>query len=170
MHPNISIRFNLNFFLRSEVDSKPLLTAVVQFSKDPNNQLHPPILSFQVSEIRSSMDPLLTQWLQYSPVYYKLDQVIPQPEVQHQTPGEISPDPSVRKKNFPSISQSVHSSSDKEKRKSVITLDESNAVSKPDDLPKSEQKTETLSSQGVSIFSLCVKTYFQKQVPPNFTI
>ncbi|XP_046469502.1 intermembrane lipid transfer protein VPS13B isoform X2 [Neodiprion pinetum] len=133
----------------SDADSKPLLKAVVQFSKDPRKQFHPPILSFQVSEIRGSLDPLFAQWLQYHPVYYKLDQVdIPQSEasVQLQMPDETSPDTSVRKKNFPGISQSVHSSSDQEKRKSGMTLDEFNPVSKADDLPKSEHKAEALSS------------------------
>ncbi|XP_012268331.2 intermembrane lipid transfer protein VPS13B isoform X1 [Athalia rosae] len=134
--------------LQSEADTKPLLSAVVQFSKDPSKQLHPPILSFQVSEIRGSLDPLLSQWLQYYPVYYKLDQASTIPlEVQQPAPGELSPDASVRKKHFPGLSQSVHSSSDKEKRKSGITADGSNSRSKMDDPPKSDQKTETLSSQ-----------------------
>lgn len=45
----------------------PLLTVTVQYPVRPDMQNHPPILLFNLQEIRICVDPLLCRWLLYSP-------------------------------------------------------------------------------------------------------
>lgn len=49
------------------VGQQPLLTVTVQYPVSPDLQNHPPILLFNLQEIRICVDPLLCRWLLYSP-------------------------------------------------------------------------------------------------------
>ncbi|KAJ8683631.1 hypothetical protein QAD02_019423 [Eretmocerus hayati] len=102
----------------SSVDNQILMTVVVQFSNSLDDKKHPPIFSFQMAPMRGSLDPLLLRWLDYRVTYYKLNTThAMKPEaVPHSTESAIS-DSGGKKRNFPSLNESVHSSSDKEKRK-----------------------------------------------------
>lgn len=46
----------------------PLFTATMQYPLVPEVQMHPPILVFNLQEIRICIDPLLCMWLLYMPV------------------------------------------------------------------------------------------------------
>lgn len=45
----------------------PLFTATLQYPLSPDLQKHPPILLFNLQEIRICIDPLLCRWLLYKP-------------------------------------------------------------------------------------------------------
>ncbi|KAJ8984787.1 hypothetical protein NQ317_003700 [Molorchus minor] len=58
-----------------KLDDLPLFTATLQYPLNPDVQKHPPILLFNLQEIRICIDPLLCRWLLYKP-----KQLIPKPE------------------------------------------------------------------------------------------
>ncbi|XP_015594814.1 vacuolar protein sorting-associated protein 13B isoform X2 [Cephus cinctus] len=132
----------------SEEDSKALLMAIVQFSRDPAKQIHPPVISFQAAQIRGSLDPLLCQWLQYQVPYYKVGTTqAPRLENQQSLVEGTSSDTGTRKKNFPSLHESVHSSSDQERRKSVLMTDDSKTASKLEESQKCIEKSDDITTQ-----------------------
>ncbi|XP_012288372.1 vacuolar protein sorting-associated protein 13B [Orussus abietinus] len=115
----------------SEETEAKLFTAIVQFPNESGQDVYPPIVKFRVAEIRSSLDPLLCQWLRYRPTYFKLDPMCSSPSDDQQPFTEESSDPIGNpKKNFPSLQESIHSSSDKERKKYGFLLDESKTASK----------------------------------------
>lgn len=91
----------------------------MQISKNLKNLTKPPLLTFQVASIKLCLDPLFFQWLDYQVQYYKLNdfQSVNKSENQQLTTESTMPDTNSRKKTFPSLHESVHSSSDKEKKK-----------------------------------------------------
>lgn len=90
----------------------------MQYSKDNAVQIHPPILSLHLGEMTGCLDPLLLNWLEYqvtfkkpkSPKHSKGD------NQKHVSEGTLSESGS-RRRTFRSLHESVHSSSDKEKKK-----------------------------------------------------
>lgn len=120
----------------------PLLSSVVQFPKNIELQTHPPLVSFKIAEIRASLDPLFFEWLNYYPTYHKLESAhVPRPDNQQMIIEGTSSDTGTRKKTFPSLHESVHSSSDKEKKRSAVT-EKSKTLQNDETQKKSESKTE----------------------------
>ncbi|XP_076678481.1 vacuolar protein sorting 13B isoform X2 [Andrena cerasifolii] len=127
--------------IHGEVENKSLLTAVIQFPKDVEKQTHPPLISLQMADIRASLDPLLFKWLEYRVTYYNLGTLCTtRPETQHFE--GTSSDAGTKKKTFPSLHESVHSSSDKEKRKSVVATEKSKTLQNDGIQKKRDSKTE----------------------------
>lgn len=132
----------ITVFSSSEAEQKPLLKAVIQFPKNVEKQTHPPLISLQMADIRASLDPLLFKWLEYHVTYYNLGTLCTiRPETQHLEGA--SSDTGTKKKTFPSLHESVHSSSDKEKRKSVITTEKSKTLQNDEIQKKHDSKTES---------------------------
>lgn len=138
------------------MESNTLLSAVVQFFKSPSDQtLQPPIVSFKIAQVKSSIDPLLLQWLRYRVTYYKVGTFHPSVSDIPQNTVETtntSSDTATRKKTFPSLHESVHSSSDRERKKSAVSLDKSKATSKIDEPKKIVTKSEDRSETEVNYF------------------
>ncbi|XP_076650338.1 vacuolar protein sorting 13B isoform X2 [Halictus rubicundus] len=129
--------------VHGEAESKLLLTAVIQFPKDVDKQTHPPLLSVQMADIRASLDPLLFKWLEYRVTYYNLGTLCTtKAETQQHFEGASS-DTGTKKKTFPSLHESVHSSSDKEKRKSVVTTEKSKTVQNDGTKRKHDSKADS---------------------------
>ncbi|CAL7938023.1 unnamed protein product [Xylocopa violacea] len=125
-----------------DTENKSLLTAVIQFPQDVEKQTHPPLVSLQMADIRASLDPLLFRWLEYRVTYYNLGTLCTtRPEMQQHHEGTSS-DTGAKKKTFPSLHESVHSSSDKEKRKSVITTEKSKTLQNDESQKKHDSKSE----------------------------
>lgn len=138
-------------FYRRKAESNSLLTAVIQYSKDSKSQRYPTIVSFQVAQIKGCLDPLLFQWLEYRVTYYKLDTLYAaKPETQQQISEPSVSNTGSKKRNFPSLHESVHSSSDKEKRKTDELTEKSHTVYKIDEtekrLPSNESTTQEVKS------------------------
>lgn len=129
-------------FIFSDTGNVPLLSAVVQFPKNIELQTHPPLVSFKIAEIRASLDPLFFEWLEYHPTCHKFESAhAPRPDSQQMLIEGTSSDTGTRKKTFPSLHESVHSSSDKEKKRSAIT-EKSKTLRNDETQKKSESKTE----------------------------
>ena len=110
---------------------------MIQYSKDSKSQIYPTIVSFQVAQIKGCLDPLLFQWLEYRVTYYKLDTLYSvKPETQQKTSEPSVSNTGSKKRNFPSLHESVHSSSDKEKRKADELTEKSHTVYKIDETDK----------------------------------
>ncbi|KZC08609.1 Vacuolar protein sorting-associated protein 13B [Dufourea novaeangliae] len=128
--------------MHGEVENKLLVTAVMQYPKNVEKQTHPPVISFQMADIRASLDPLLFKWLEYRVTHYSLGTLCTtKPEMQQHLEGASS-DTGTKKKTFPSLHESVHSSSDKEKRKSVVTTEKSKTVQNDDIQKKHDSKSD----------------------------
>ena len=124
---------------------------MIQFSKDSKSQRYPTIASFQVAQIKGCLDPLLFQWLNYRVTYYKLDTLYAvKSEMQQQTSEASISNSGSKKRNFPSLHESVHSSSDKEKRKIEELTEKSHTVYKIEEtekcLPSNESSTQEVKS------------------------
>lgn len=132
----------MNLYILSVAGNVPLLSTVVQFPKDIETQTHPSLVSFKISEIRASLDPLFFEWLDYRATYHKLGNVhVLRSESQQVITEGTSSDTGTRKKTFPGLHESVHSSSDKEKKRSAIT-EKSKTLRNDETQKKSECKTE----------------------------
>lgn len=115
---------------------------MVQFPKNIELQTHPPLVSFKIAEIRASLDPLFFEWLEYHPTYHKFESShVPRPDSQQMIVEGTSSDTGTRKKTFPSLHESVHSSSDKEKKRSAVT-EKSKTLRNDEMQKKSESKME----------------------------
>lgn len=113
----------------------------MQFPLNIDKQTHPPLISLQIADIRASVDPLLFKWLEYRVTYYNLGTLCTtRPETQHFEAA--SSDTGTKKKTFPSLHESVHSSSDKEKRKSVIITEKSKTLQNDEIEKKHDSKSE----------------------------
>ncbi|XP_076295219.1 vacuolar protein sorting 13B isoform X2 [Lasioglossum baleicum] len=144
--------------IHDEAESKLLLTAVIQFPKDVEKQTHPPLLSLQMADIRASLDPLLFKWLEYRVSYYNLGTLCTtKAETQQHFEGASS-DTGTKKKTFPSLHESVHSSSDKEKRKSVVTTEKSKTVQNDDTKRKHDSKADS-ERQNLGILARLAELY-----------
>lgn len=88
------------------------------------------------------MDPLFFEWLKYRATYHKSGSahVLRSDSQQLITEGTSS-DTGTRKKTFPSLYESVHSSSDKEKKRSAVT-EKSKTLQYDETQKKTESKTE----------------------------
>lgn len=88
------------------------------------------------------MDPLFFEWLKYCATYHKSGSthVLRSDSQQLITEGTSS-DTGTRKKTFPSLYESVHSSSDKEKKRSAVT-EKSKTLRYDETQKKTESKTE----------------------------
>lgn len=94
-----------------------------------------------MADIRASLDPLLFKWLEYRVTYYNIGTLCTmRPEMQQHLEGASS-DTGTKKKTFPSLHESVHSSSDKEKRKSIITTEKSKTVQNDETQKKHDSKS-----------------------------
>lgn len=112
-----------------------------------------------MADIRASLDPLLFKWLEYRVTYYNLGTLCTtRPEVQ-QFEGASS-DTGTKKKTFPSLHESVHSSSDKEKRKSVIATEKSKTAQNDEIQKKHDSKSENERQVHCLLFRL-IMTKFQ---------
>ena len=89
--------------------------------------------------MRCSFDPLLCRWLQYQAIVFKSDS---RPETEQAVIEESFSDKGARKKIFRTLHESVHSLSDKEKKKSDTRTEWSKGVSGAEDLQKSLPVTE----------------------------
>ncbi|CAG9819390.1 unnamed protein product [Phaedon cochleariae] len=58
---------NLDSSNNVNLEEQPLLTATLQYPISPDVQKHPPVLLFNLREIRICIDPLLCRWLLYTP-------------------------------------------------------------------------------------------------------
>ncbi|XP_071652871.1 intermembrane lipid transfer protein VPS13B isoform X2 [Temnothorax longispinosus] len=126
----------------SDAGNVPLLSTVVQFPKNVETQTHPPLVSFKISEIRASLDPLFFEWLEYRATYHKAGSVhVLRSDSQQLITEGTSSDTGTRKKTFPSLHESVHSSSDKEKKRSAVT-EKSKTLRNDETQKKSEFKME----------------------------
>ncbi|CAK9795272.1 Intermembrane lipid transfer protein VPS13B [Anthophora plagiata] len=125
-----------------DTEVKSLLTVVIQFPQDVERQTHPPLISLQMADIRASLDPLLFKWLEYRVTYYNLGTLCTtRTEVTQHVEGTSS-DTGTKKKTFPSLHESVHSSSDKEKRKSVVATEKSKTLLNDEIQKKHDSKSE----------------------------
>ncbi|XP_011871179.1 PREDICTED: vacuolar protein sorting-associated protein 13B isoform X1 [Vollenhovia emeryi] len=125
----------------SDAGNVPLLSIVVQFPKNIETQTHPSLVSFKISEIRASLDPLFFEWLEYQATYHKSGSVhVLRSDSQQLVTEGTSSDTGTRKK-FASLHESVHSSSDKEKKRSAVT-EKSKTLRNDETQKKSEFKTE----------------------------
>lgn len=132
----------MDLYILSVAENVPLLSAVVQFPINIETQTHPSLVSFKISEIRASLDPLLFEWLEYRASYHKLGNVhVLRSDSQQLITEGTSSDTGTRKKTFPSLHESVHSSSDKEKKKSAVT-EKSKTLQNDEMQKKTEFKTE----------------------------
>lgn len=132
-----------------------LITAVIQFSKDLNNQRHPAIFSFQVASMKGCLDPLLLQWLDYQVTYYKLNTTYTMNKSeasQINVEGTVS-DSGGKKRTFPSLHESVHSSSDKEKRRMEEAIEKSmkKSVNKTNESDKVLMRSDSVQEVGTKI-------------------
>ncbi|XP_070530231.1 intermembrane lipid transfer protein VPS13B isoform X2 [Cardiocondyla obscurior] len=126
----------------SDVGNVPLLSTVVQYPKNVETQTHPSLVSFKISEIRASLDPLFFEWLEYHATYHKSGSVhVLRSDSQQLITEGTSSDTGTRKKTFPSLHESVHSSSDKERKKSAVT-EKSKTLRNAETQKKSEFKLE----------------------------
>ncbi|XP_060527776.1 intermembrane lipid transfer protein VPS13B isoform X2 [Cylas formicarius] len=94
----------------------PLLTATVQFPIEPETQEHPPVLIFNIQEIRICVDPLFCKFLLYAPKYFTLRNDIVDPVLSRQKSyiSDASGSLTEPTRKFTPRIESVHSSSDKE--------------------------------------------------------
>nr|XP_031825790.1 vacuolar protein sorting-associated protein 13B isoform X2 [Nomia melanderi] len=129
--------------VHGEAENKLFLTAVIQFPKNVEKQTHPPLLSLQMADIRASLDPLLFKWLEYRVTYNNLGTLCTTKYETQQHLEGTSSDTGTKKKTFPSLHESVHSSSDKEKRKSVVTTEKSKTVQNDDLKKRHDSKTDS---------------------------
>ncbi|XP_020300480.1 vacuolar protein sorting-associated protein 13B isoform X2 [Pseudomyrmex gracilis] len=125
----------------SDTENVPLFSAVVQFPKTVEQQTHPSLVSFKIAEIRASLDPLFLEWLEYRATYHKSGSAPVLRSNSRQLVTETSSDTATRKKTFPSLHESVHSSSDKDKKKSAVT-EKSKTLRNDEAQKKSESKLE----------------------------
>ncbi|XP_045475296.1 vacuolar protein sorting-associated protein 13B [Harmonia axyridis] len=91
-----------------------LLTATIQYPINPDNQIHPTIVTYNIQEVRICFDPLVFKWFLYKPQFYRASSFANFSD----TPYKVkSTDSSIfessRKASM--IIESVHSSSDREK-------------------------------------------------------
>ncbi|XP_054006239.1 intermembrane lipid transfer protein VPS13B isoform X1 [Hylaeus anthracinus] len=147
--------------IHGEVENKSLLTSVIQYPKDVEKQTHPPLISLQMADIRASLDPLFFKWLEYRVTYYNLGTLCTiRPETQQHFEGTSS-DTGTKKKTFPSLHESVHSSSDKEKRKSVVMTEKSKTLQTDETQKKLDAKIkgERQNLQNLGILARLAKVY-----------
>ncbi|XP_069674298.1 intermembrane lipid transfer protein VPS13B isoform X2 [Periplaneta americana] len=52
---------------KTDLIQQPLLCLTLQCTRDPSNQDHPPVLIFNLREVRACVDPMMWRWLRYSP-------------------------------------------------------------------------------------------------------
>ncbi|KAK2583878.1 hypothetical protein KPH14_001152 [Odynerus spinipes] len=128
--------------VHSEMENKPLLVAVIQFPKKASVQTYPPLISLQTAEIRGSLDPLFLKWLEYQVTYYKLGTLSTMRQDSQLSAEGASSDTSTRKKTFPSLHESVHSSSDKERKRSSIIMEKPKLLQNEETHKKCECDTE----------------------------
>lgn len=131
------------YFQNRNMDSNYLLSAVIQYSKDFKNQRFPTVTSFQVGPIKGCLDPLLLQWLEYHVKYYKLDTLYSAKPESRQHTSEPSSTAESKKRKFPSLHESVHSSSDKEKRKQDDLTEKSPTIYKINETEKNQPSNES---------------------------
>ncbi|XP_043466399.1 vacuolar protein sorting-associated protein 13B [Leptopilina heterotoma] len=131
------------------MECNSLLSAVIQYSKDSKNQRFPTVMSFQVGPVKGCLDPLLLQWLEYRVKYYKLDTLYSaKPETRQQT-SEPSSNTESKKRKFPSLHESVHSSSDKEKRKHDDVTEKSPTIYKINETEKNQPSNESMKQENL---------------------
>ncbi|EFN66110.1 Vacuolar protein sorting-associated protein 13B [Camponotus floridanus] len=126
----------------NDTGNVPLLSSVIQFPKNVELHTHPSLVSFKIAEIRASLDPLFFEWLKYRATYHKSGSVhMLHSDSQQLITEGTSSDTGTRKKTFPSLYESVHSSSDKEKKRSAVT-EKSKTLRYDETQKKAESKIE----------------------------
>lgn len=159
----------MDFYIFSVAGNVPLLSTVVQFPKNIEAQTHPSLVSFKISEIRASLDPLFFEWLEYRITYHKLGNVyLLRSDSQQLTTEGTSSDTGTRKKTFPSLHESVHSSSDKEKKKSAVT-EKSKTLQNDETQKKNEFKTEE-EQQVLKLFANVLFIYHATTILINYCL
>ncbi|KAI4504385.1 hypothetical protein M0802_000856 [Mischocyttarus mexicanus] len=129
--------------VNSETENKPLLIAVIQFPKKASIQMYPTLISLQVAELRGSLDPLFLKWLEYQVTYYELGPICTMRQDSQLSAEGASSDTSTRKKTFPSLHESVHSSSDKDRKRSSTIIEKSKILQNEETQKKNESKIDT---------------------------
>ncbi|XP_074031826.1 vacuolar protein sorting 13B isoform X2 [Leptinotarsa decemlineata] len=96
-------------------EEQPLFTVSLQYPINPDVQKHPPILLFNLQEIRICVDPLLCRWLLYTPKQFKpkVDQ-IDSSYHKNKNYSEASGSAIETPRRVSSQLESIHSSSDRE--------------------------------------------------------
>lgn len=118
------------------------MSSVIQFPKNVELHTHPSLVSFKIAEIRASLDPLFFEWLKYRATYHKSGSIhVLHSDSQQLITEGTSSDTGTRKKTFPSLYESVHSSSDKEKKRSAVT-EKSKTLRYDETQKKTESKVE----------------------------
>ncbi|CAG9862164.1 unnamed protein product [Phyllotreta striolata] len=103
---------------QSEEFNLPLFTATIQYPLEPDNQRHPPILLFNLQEIRICIDPMLCRWLLYYPQSL-LPKQSSEKVLKTKTYETNEPILSDTPRRITSLIETVHSSSDRELFKPV---------------------------------------------------
>ncbi|XP_072392830.1 intermembrane lipid transfer protein VPS13B [Diabrotica undecimpunctata] len=92
----------------------PLFTATIQYPIGPENQQHPPIILFNLQEIRVCIDPLLCKWLLYTPKQFGHTLNIFECGPKTKNVSDVSSSVAETPRKVSSQIESVHSSSDRE--------------------------------------------------------
>ncbi|XP_015175870.1 PREDICTED: vacuolar protein sorting-associated protein 13B isoform X1 [Polistes dominula] len=129
--------------VNSETENKPLLIAVIQFPKKAPVETYPTLISLQVAELRGSLDPLFLKWLEYQVTYYELGPLCTMRQDSQLSAEGASSDTSTRKKTFPSLHESVHSSSDKDRKRSSTIVEKPKMLQNEETQKKNESKIDT---------------------------
>ncbi|XP_056633940.1 intermembrane lipid transfer protein VPS13B isoform X1 [Diorhabda sublineata] len=95
-------------------ETPPLFTVTVQYPISPDNKKHPPILLFNLQEIRVCVDPLLCRWLLYTPKQFGHKLKTFDTIVKTRNVSEASGSIPETSRKTPIQIESVHSSSDRE--------------------------------------------------------
>ncbi|PSN31469.1 hypothetical protein C0J52_23171 [Blattella germanica] len=109
-----------------DVVQQPLLNLTLQCTRDPKNQDHPPVLIFNLREVRACVDPMMWQWLRYAPTRVSTrhdlgysDALASNGSTVHRRSRKLSSESSVGMepslaRRAPTPQESVHSSSDRD--------------------------------------------------------
>lgn len=145
--------------LFSEMENKPLFMAVIQFPKKASVQTYPTLISLQVAPLRGSLDPLFLKWLEYKVTYYELAPLCVMRQDSQLSAEGTSSDTSTRKKTFPSLHESVHSSSDKDRKKSSRISEKPKTLQNEEIPKKNESKIDIEQKVQLIIFIYYILLY-----------
>ncbi|XP_043268199.1 vacuolar protein sorting-associated protein 13B isoform X2 [Venturia canescens] len=148
-----------------------LFTGILRYSESLGEDVKdPPILSFKMAEMRGSFDPLLCKWLKYQAVYEKPKEAyVARPGVETPAADETFSDTDVRKKIFRTLHESVHSLSDKEKKRSSSRTDWSKGITANDESVKKntlndDNEIEELQKNGFALKIAQLYPFWRKLV------
>ncbi|KAJ9586218.1 hypothetical protein L9F63_020127, partial [Diploptera punctata] len=104
----------------------PLLNLTMQCTRNPDNQDHPPVIIFNLREVRACVDPMMWEWLRYSPARISVrydtchsDTLTSNGSTMHRRNRRLSSESTIGMeaniaRRAPTPQESVHSSSDRD--------------------------------------------------------